>query len=71
MGEFDTELVKEFFIAVTSNAQINLHFKQLAGENSHHIIEAMFKSFARSLKKALSIDELFADEIPSTKGVIV
>lgn len=70
VGTFDTELVREFFIAFTSNAKCNLHINQLAGLNSHHIIEGAFKSVARSLKAAVAIDKDFADDIPSTKGVI-
>ena len=67
---FDTELVEEFFVAFTSNAGLNLHVKQLEGRNTHHIIEGTFKSVARSLKKAVGIDPDFADEVPSTKGVL-
>ncbi len=70
VGDFDTELVEEFFIAFSSNAKLNLHIKQLSGTNSHHIIEGAFKSVARSLKQAVSIDIAFSDEIPSTKGVL-
>lgn len=70
VGEFDTELVEEFFIAFVNNAKITLHIKQLAGKNSHHIIEGCFKSVARALKKATSIDSEFANEVPSTKGVL-
>ncbi len=70
VGSFDTELVEEFFIAFTSNAGITLHIRQLAGKNSHHIIEGCFKSFARSLRKAVAIDQAFADDVPSTKGVL-
>lgn len=70
VGTFDTELVREFFIAFSSNAKLNLHLKQLDGLNSHHIIEGAFKSVARSLKAAVKIDSDFADEIPSTKGVL-
>jgi imidazoleglycerol-phosphate dehydratase len=70
VGSFDTELCEEFFRAFTSNANCNLHIVQLAGTNSHHIIEGVFKSCARSLKQAVSIDPEFADDIPSTKGVI-
>ena len=69
VGTFDTELVREFFIAFTANAKCNLHINQLAGINSHHIIEGAFKSVARSLKAAVAIDNDFADDIPSTKGV--
>lgn len=70
VGDFDTELVEEFFIAFCNNAGLNLHIRQLAGSNSHHIIEGTFKSVARSLKAAASVDEAFSDEIPSTKGVL-
>lgn len=70
VGDFDTELVEEFFVAFCSNAGLNLHIRQLAGSNSHHIIEGTFKSVARSLKAAVAIDEAFSDEIPSTKGVL-
>lgn len=70
VGEFDTELVKEFFLAFTRKADITLHLKQLAGENSHHIIEGAFKSFARSLGAACATDSKYKDEIPSTKGVL-
>lgn len=70
VGNFDTELVEEFFVAFTSNAGLNLHVKQLEGRNTHHIIEGTFKSVARSLKQAVAIDPAFADEVPSTKGVL-
>ena len=70
VGDFDTELVKEFFIAFALNAGLTLHVRQPAGKNSHHIIEGAFKSVARSLAEAVRIDERFADEIPSTKGVL-
>ena len=70
VGNFDTELVKEFFIAFTRNAQITLHIRQLSGENSHHIIEGAFKSVSRSLKEAVSIDEALCGQVPSTKGVL-
>lgn len=70
VGSFDTELVREFFIAFTSNAKLNLHVKQLSGWSSHHIIEGAFKSVARSLKDAVKIDESLSGEIPSTKGVL-
>jgi imidazoleglycerol-phosphate dehydratase len=70
VGDFDTELVSEFFYAFSRAAECTLHIKQLDGLNSHHIIEGAFKSFARSLKTATSIDNDFADEIPSTKGVL-
>ncbi len=70
VGTFDTQLGKEFFLAFAQNAGVTLHIQQLAGENSHHILEGAFKSVARSLAKAVAIDPRFADEIPSTKGVI-
>lgn len=71
VGDFDTELVEEFMIAFVRNAGITLHIKQLAGTNSHHIIEGAFKSLARALRTAVSIDERKAGEIPSTKGKLV
>jgi imidazoleglycerol-phosphate dehydratase len=70
VGDFDTELCEEFFAAFVRCGGITLHIKQLAGRNSHHIIEGIFKSVARSLREALSFDEKFKDEIPSTKGVL-
>ena len=70
VGTFDTELVAEFWLGFIRNANCTLHIKQLAGANSHHIIEGAFKSIARSLKQAVSIDSAFANEIPSTKGVL-
>lgn len=70
VGSFDTELVEEFFLALSRAAGITLHIKQLDGENSHHIIEAMFKAFGRALKQAAAVDAAYADEIPSTKGVL-
>ena len=70
VGDFDTELTREFFEALVRKAGITLHINQLAGTNSHHIIEGTFKSFARSLKTAVSIDEEYKNEIPSTKGVL-
>ncbi|MBQ8382934.1 MAG: imidazoleglycerol-phosphate dehydratase HisB [Clostridia bacterium] len=68
VGSFDTELVEEFFAALTRFADMTLHIRQMAGKNTHHIIEGTFKSFARSLKDAVAIDEKNADKIPSTKG---
>ena len=70
VGSFDTELVEEFWLGFIRNAACTLHIRQLAGTNSHHIIEGAFKSAGRSLKEAVSIDAAFADEIPSTKGVL-
>lgn len=70
VGTFDTELTKEFLIALARRADMTVHVRQLAGENSHHIIEGAFKSLARSLRTAVAIDPRFAQEIPSTKGVL-
>ena len=70
VGEFDVELVEEFFIAFTQNAGLNLHITQLAGRNTHHVLEGAFKSVARSLKQAVAIDPTLNGEIPSTKGVL-
>ena len=70
VGSFDTELVKEFLIAFTRKAEITLHVKELAGENSHHIIEGCFKALARALRTAVKIDAETANEVPSSKGVL-
>ena len=70
VGDFDTELDQEFWIAFAQNAGLTLHLRQLAGRNSHHIIEGAFKSVARSLKAAVAIDPAFAGEVPSTKGML-
>lgn len=70
VGAFDTELCEEFWLAFVRNAKCTLHIKQLSGTNSHHIIEGTFKSCARSIGAAASIDEGRKDEIPSTKGVL-
>jgi imidazoleglycerol-phosphate dehydratase len=70
VGTFDTELVEEFLLGFVRNAGATVHVRQLAGTNSHHIIEGAFKSLARSLKAAVAIDIAFANEIPSTKGVL-
>ena len=68
IGTFDTELVEEFFLGFTRNCPMSLHLRRLAGKNSHHIVEGVFKSVARSLKAAVSLDG--SSEIPSTKGVL-
>ena len=68
IGAFDTELVEEFFLAFVRNCPMSLHIRQLAGKNSHHIVEGTFKSAARSLKAAVALDG--SNEIPSTKGVL-
>ena len=70
IGAFDTELVEEFFEAFVRNAGITLHIKELAGSNTHHIIEGCFKAVGRVLKAAVAIDAANADKIPSTKGVL-
>ena len=70
VGTFDTELTEEFFRALAHNARCTLHLQQLAGGNSHHIIEGAFKSTARSLRAAVRVDPECAGEIPSTKGVL-
>lgn len=70
VGTFDTELVEEFLIALARRGDMTIHVRQLAGGNSHHIIEGAFKSLARSLAQAVAIDQRFSQEIPSTKGVL-
>ena len=71
VGDFDTELVKEFVLAFARSLGASIHLRSLAGENSHHIIEGAFKALARALRMAAAIDEKFASEIPSTKGTIL
>ena len=68
IGSFDTELVEEFWLAFVRQCSMSLHIRQLAGKNSHHIVEGCFKSVARSLRIAVKSDG--TDEIPSTKGVL-
>lgn len=70
VGTFDTELVEEFWLGFVRNAKLTLHIRKMAGTNSHHIIEGAFKSVGRSLRQAVAVDAAFADEIPSTKGVL-
>lgn len=70
VGDFDTELTEEFLRAFARDAGVTLHTKQLAGVNSHHIIEGAFKALARALAKATAIDENYKNEVPSTKGVL-
>ena len=70
VGTFDCELVEEFWLAFVRAAACTLHIRQMAGSNSHHIIEGTFKAVARALRQAVSVDPDFADEIPSTKGVL-
>ena len=71
VGTFDTELVEEFLQALARSWGAAIHVRQFAGQNSHHIIEAMFKALARALAEAVRIDEKYAGEIPSTKGTIL
>lgn len=70
VGNFDTELCEEFFAAFVRSAACTLHIRKIAGTNSHHIIEGVFKSVARSMKAAVAIDAANADSIPSTKGAL-
>ena len=70
IGSYDTELVKEFFVAVANNAGLTLQIRQLDGVNSHHIVEACFKAFARALRMATEIDPRRAGQVPSSKGVL-
>ncbi len=65
IGEFDTHLAREFFVALANNGRLNLHIKQQTGGNAHHVIEASFKALARAMRGALAVD---GDELPSTKG---
>ncbi len=71
VGDFDTELVEEFLNGFARSLGASIHVRKLSGTNSHHIIEGMFKAFARAMKQAVAIDPEFADEIPSTKGTIL
>ncbi|NEQ96416.1 MAG: imidazoleglycerol-phosphate dehydratase HisB [Cyanothece sp. SIO2G6] len=70
VGTYDTQLVREFFVAVVNHAQLTLHIRQLDGINSHHIIEATFKAFARAMRMAVEVDPRRATSIPSSKGVL-
>jgi imidazoleglycerol-phosphate dehydratase len=70
IGSYDTELVKEFFVAVANNSSLTLHIRQLDGVNSHHIVEACFKAFARALRLAVEMDPRRAGAVPSSKGVL-
>ncbi|WP_026731230.1 imidazoleglycerol-phosphate dehydratase HisB [Fischerella sp. PCC 9605] len=70
VGTYDTQLVREFFVALANNSQMTLHIRQLDGINSHHIIEATFKAFARAMRMAVEIDLRRAGMIPSSKGVL-
>jgi imidazoleglycerol-phosphate dehydratase len=70
VGTYDTQLVREFFVALVNHSQMTLHIRQLDGINSHHLIEATFKAFARSMRMAVEIDPRRAETIPSSKGVL-
>ena len=70
IGNYETELVKEFFIAFTNNSGLTLHIRQLEGRNSHHIVEACFKAFARALRMSTEVDPRRGEEIPSSKGIL-
>lgn len=70
VGDFDTELVQEFFLGLTRSSGMTLHIKLLSGSNTHHIIECVFKAFGRALAMATGLSSLRPDEIPSTKGVL-
>ncbi len=67
IGEFDTHLAKEFFVALSNNARLNLHLKELNGGNAHHVIEASMKALARAMRAALTVE---GDELPTTKGAL-
>ena len=71
VGDFDTELAKEFWLGFVRSCPCSLHFQQMAGENTHHILEACFKGMGRALAQAVRIDEAHKNEVPSTKGVLV
>ena len=70
VGDFDTELAKEFWLAFVRSCPGSVHIRQMAGENTHHILEAVFKGMGRTLKAAVALDEKHLGEIPSTKGVL-
>jgi imidazoleglycerol-phosphate dehydratase len=70
VGEFDTELFREFFQALAGNARMTLHVETLYGENDHHVAESCFKALARALRAAVEIDPRKADQVPSTKGAL-
>ena len=70
VGDFDTELAKEFWLGFIRNCPGSLHIRELAGENTHHILEAVFKGMGRTLKQAAALDEKHLNDIPSTKGTL-
>ena len=70
VGDFDTELAEEFWLAFVRNCPASIHIRQMAGKNTHHILEAIFKGMGRTLKMAVAMDPKHMNEIPSTKGVL-
>ena len=70
VGSFDATLAKEFFIAFAANAGVTLHIRELAGENTHHVIEGMFKAVARTMRQAVEPDPRMGDALPTTKGAL-
>ena len=70
VGDFDTELAEEFWLAFVRNCPASIHIRQMAGKNTHHILEAIFKGMGRTLKMAVAIDPKHLNEIPSTKGTL-
>lgn len=70
VGSFDATLAKEFFIAFAANAGVTLHIRELAGENTHHVIEGMFKAVARAMRQAVEADPRMGDALPTTKGAL-
>ena len=70
VGKYDTQLIREFFVAIVNHSQMTLHIRQLEGINSHHIIEATFKAFARAVRMATEVDPRRAGTIPSSKGIL-
>ena len=70
VGDFDTELAEEFWLGFVRNCQATVHIRQMAGKNTHHILEAVFKGMGRTLKMAVAMDEKHLNEIPSTKGTL-
>jgi len=70
VGTYDTQLVREFFVAVVNHSHMTLHIRQLDGINSHHIIEATFKAFARACRAAVELDPRRCGQVPSSKGVL-
>ena len=70
VGDFDTELAQEFWLGFVRNCPSSIHIRQMAGENTHHILEAVFKGMGRTLKMAAALDEKHLNDIPSTKGTL-